>query len=387
MILDLFFLVSGCLFLFIFAYLFFLAIASLWPEKPLVAVAPKNRFALVIPAHNEAELIGDTLSSIRASDYPQDLYEIIVVADNCEDDTKKIVEGQKVNCWQRTDLENRGKGNVLKWVFPRLLEYGDHDAYVVIDADTHLEKDFLQRINDHFCNGAQVVQGYSQVRHPEFSPMESLAFLGFALNRNLRYRGRSRLGWTSNLMGTGMCFLRTVIENHGWNTTTMVEDIEYEMMLHLNGIRVLFASDAKINVELHRNVNQSQEQRTRWDMGKFEVRNYYLPRLLKEGFTRKDISYFDSAMELILPPFSLLCVLVLSGCLLFTLFGYGGVNVNFYIWLTVFLGLFSYIFLGLLTARANIKVYTSLVYAPFFIFWRLWIVLLEMLRKNKSRQW
>jgi len=128
MILDLLFFGSGSLLLCILAYLFFLAIASLWPEKQFVSVAPKTRFALVIPAHNEAELIGDTLSSIRACDYPQELYEIIVVADNCEDDTKKIVEEHNVTCWLRTDLDNRGKGNVLKWVFPRLLEYGDHDA-------------------------------------------------------------------------------------------------------------------------------------------------------------------------------------------------------------------------------------------------------------------
>ncbi len=387
MIIDIFFFVSGSVFLFIFAYLFFLAIASLWPEKQLVSALPKTKFAIVIPAHNESELIGATLHSIEACDYPQELYEIIVVADNCEDDTQEIVQGHNVTCWARTDRVNRGKGNVLKWVFPRLLGYGDHDAYVVIDADTHLEKDFLQRVNGHFCNGAQVVQGYSQVRHPEFSPMESLAFLGFALNRNLRYRGRSRLGWTSNLMGTGMCFQRTVIETHGWNTTTMVEDIEYEMMLHLHGVRVLFAADARINVELHNSVNQSQEQRTRWDMGKFEVRNTYLPKLLREGVRRKDISYFDSAMELLLPPFSLFCVLVLSGCGLFALLGFGGVNLNLYIWLTVFVGLVSYIFLGLLTARASAKVYVSLLYAPFFMFWRLWIVLLEALKKNKARQW
>ncbi len=387
MILDLIFLLSGSLFLFVFSYLFFLAIASLWPKQSLNSVVAKTKFAIIVPAHNESGLIGDTLSCLAKCTYPQELYEIIVVADNCEDKTEEIVRGHNVTCWSRTDRKNRGKGNVLKWVFPRLLEYGDHDAYVVIDADTHPEEDFLQRVNDHFCNGAQVVQGYSQVRHPEFSPMESLAFLGFALNRNLRYCGRSRLGWTSNLMGTGMCFRRGVIEEHGWNTTTMVEDIEYEMMLHLQGIRVLFASDARINVELHKNVNQSQEQRTRWDMGKFEVRNRYLPKLLKEGLKRRDISYFDSAMELLLPPFSLLCITVLTGCALFAFFGYRGITLNLTIWLSVFLALVFYILLGLLTAKASVKVYLSLLYAPFFMFWRLWIVLLEALKRNKARQW
>lgn len=386
MILDFIFLSMGGVFCFIFAYLFFLAIASLWPEPKSTSVAPKIKFAIVIPAHNESKLIGETLASIARCDYPQDLYEVIVVADNCDDNTEEIVRQHGVTCWQRRDTVNRGKGNVLKWVFPRLLEYGDHDSYVVIDADTHPDENFLRCINNHFCLGAQVIQAYSQVRHPELSPMESLAFLGFALNRNLRYRGRSRLGWTSNLMGTGMCFLREIIETYGWNTTTMVEDIEYEMMLQLYGVRVLFASDARINVELDSSVDKSQSQRTRWDMGKFEVRNMYLPRLLKEGIKKKDLSYFDCAMELLLPPFSLLCILVLCGGSLFFLFAFRGMDHTFYLWLAVLVGLVFYVLLGLITAKASVQVYRALLYAPFFMFWRLWIILCESV-KERGRQW
>ena len=387
MALDLLFIFFGIFILLIFVYLFFLAIVSLWPEKREELLPAKIKFGIIIPAHNEAELIGRTLERARAVNYPRELYEVIVVADNCDDNTEEIARQAGVTCWQRLDPVNRGKGNVLRWVFPRLLEYGNHGAYVVIDADTHMEKDFLQRINHHFCHGAKVVQGYSQVRHPEDSPMESLAFLGFALNRNLRYRGRSKLGWTSNLMGTGMCFLREVIQNHGWNTTSMVEDIEYEMMLHLCGIRVVFAYDARVNVKLHKSVDQSKGQRTRWDIGKFEVRNTYVPKLLKEGIRTRDVSYFDSAMELLLPPFSLLCVIIVASCCLFVLFGYRGINLNMYIWLAVFASLMLYVLIGLVTAKANGRVYRSLLYAPFFMFWRFWIVFLESFKRNKERQW
>jgi len=386
-IVDLLFLASGIIFLLIFGYLFFLAIASLWPENCAPLVAPRLKFAIIIPAHNESGLIGLTLEALKTVNYPPDLYEVVVIADNCDDDTAAIALKHSATCWQRHDLDNRGKGNVLRWTFPRLLEHGDHDAFVVVDADTHMEVDFLRVINDHFCRGAKVVQGYSQARHPERSPMESLSFLGFALNRNLRYRGRSRLGWTTNLMGTGMCFLREVILKHGWNTTTMVEDIEYEMFLHLHDIRVTFAHSAKINVELHKSVHQTQGQRTRWDMGKFEVRNRFLPQLLKRFITKRDISYLDSAMELLLPPFSIFCAIVVAYCCLFVFFGYHGRDLNFYLWLAVTCSLTSYVLTGLFTVKANFKVYRSLLYAPFFILWRLWIIFLEFLKKNKQRQW
>jgi cellulose synthase/poly-beta-1,6-N-acetylglucosamine synthase-like glycosyltransferase len=384
---SIFFFILGLLFLLVLGYLYFLAVFSLLPWKKYVPGPPALRFAIVIPAHNEADLIAATLEATAALDYPAALYEIIVVADNCSDATEKIARAHGATCLVRTDAAARGKGNVLRWVFPQLLRSGDHDGFVVIDADSHLDPEFLLRVNHYFLQGEQAVQGYSQVRHPECSPMESLAFLGFALNRNLRYRGRSRLGWTSNLLGTGMCFQRQVLEKYGWNTTTMVEDIEYEMMLKLHGVRVLFAPDTRLNVELHSSVSQSGGQRTRWDLGKFEVRNRYLLPLLRQGIRHKDPSCFDCAMELLLPPFSLLCVGILAGCLLFAVAGYSGVDLNFYIWLIVLFGLLLYIFIGLITARANWRVYRSLCLAPFFIIWRFWIVVRESLGPNRNRQW
>ncbi len=381
------FLAAGLLFLLILAYLYFLAGAALLPEKKYTLRPAQLKFAVIIPAHNEKQLIGPTLEALAGVEYPGSLVEVVVVADNCEDGTEEIARHQGACCLRRTDPDNRGKGEVLRWVFPRLLASGDHDAFLVIDADTHLDREFLLRLNHYLLAGHQVVQGYSQVRHPERSPMESLAFLGFALNRNLRYRGRSRLGWTSNLLGTGMCFQRRIIERFGWNTTTMVEDIEYEMMLKLHGINVFFGADARLDVELHSGVEQSRGQRTRWDMGKFQVRNRYLLPLLRQGIRLRDPSFFDSAVELLLPPFSLLCVIILAGCLLFALFGYRGADLNYYLWLIVFSGLLVYILVGLFTARAGARVYRSLCLAPFFMLWRFWIVVRETLRPDRGRQW
>lgn len=387
MIVDGLFFLLGVLFLLICCYLFFLAAASLWPERKKALLPPELKFAILIPACNEAESIGRTLDKLQEVEYPPGLFEAIVIADNCEDETARIVRERGVRCLERKDSEACGKGFALGWAFPLLLQSGHHDGFIVIDADTYLAPDFLLVINRYFCQGAKVVQGYSQARHPERSPMESLSFLGFALNRNLRYRGRSRLGWTTNLMGTGMCFTREVIERLGWNTTTMVEDIEYEMFLLLNGVRVVFAPDARLNVELHESVNRTRGQRARWDMGKFEVRNRYLPQLLKAGVQKKDFSYFDSAMELILPPFSLFFCMVMACGVLFFLLDFHGMNLNFYIWLAVVSGLVLYTFIGIITARANGQVYRSLLYAPLFLLWRAWIIIYESVRGKSQRQW
>ncbi len=387
MIVDLFFLVLGVLFLLIMGYLFFLAGAGLFIEEKRQHFEAQTRFGIIIPAHNEAELIADTLERLALIQYPADLIEIIVIADNCDDQTAQIARKHRISCLGRREPNKKGKGFALGWAFPRLLEMGDHDAYVVIDADTHLAPDFLQVVNTYFCRGEKVVQGYSQARHPERSPLESLSFLGFALNRNLRYLGRSRLGWSGNLMGTGMCFSREVIAELGWQTVTLVEDIEYQMFLILHDIRVAFAGDAHLDVELHDTLSQTRSQRTRWDMGKFEVRNQYLPHLFKAGFMKREAKFFDSAMELLLPPFSMFVFLVFTCTGLFFLLDYQGLNINFFLWLTVISSLLLYIFIGLLTARADAKVYRALFYAPFFLGWRLWILCRERLQGNRKRQW
>lgn len=376
-ILEIIFLLAGVFFLFIMIYLFFLAIVSLWPERQKMKEFPPSvKFAIVIPAHNESKVIADTLNSLKELDYPGALMDVYVVADNCEDNTAEIVKKSGVTCWERKDTTLRGKGHVLRWAFDRLLSEGEHGAFVVIDADTLVDSKFLSNINQRLCNGAKAIQGYYDVLYPERSPMGGLSYLGFVLSRKFRYTGRSRLGWTSNLLGNGMCFSREVIQQFGWCATSIVEDIEYEMILLLNNIRVVFAPEAKVYAEIPETFKGSKVQRGRWDTGKFEIRNRYILKLLKNGFTKRELSYFDAAMELLIPPFSLFVILVLTGYSLFLLLiGLQGTNLNLFLWTSVISGLMLYIFSGLLIARTSLKIYLSLVYAPFFILWRLWVII------------
>ena len=388
MVIDLFFGLAGALCLLIVVYLFILAAASVLPEKGIRPSAPRIRFCIIIPAHNEAKTIGATLKAIDAVDYPAHLYETVVIADNCQDDTCNLAQGLGVQCLERNEPGPRGKGRVLQWAFPRLLQSGTHDAFVVIDADTHMDSKFLQVMNNCLCSGEKVIQGYSQVRNPGRSTMESLSFLGFALNRNLRYRGRSRLGWSANLMGTGMCFSRKIIEDFGWPACSMVEDVEFTMFLRLRGIRVFFADKARITVELHSSIKNTRGQRLRWDLGKMEIRNRYVPLLIRRALNTGDIACIDSALELILPPFPTLFLLITGGFGLYLLINglreCQGVCLT---WAWDAAGIVLYTLVGIASARARPEVYRALIYAPFLLVWRSWILLRESLRKNRKLKW
>ena len=383
-ILDIIFLILGSFILLTILYLFFLAFAALGPEKRGRFHPPAMKFAIVIPAHNEAKVIQKTLDSFRSVDYPKNLYEVIVIADNCEDNTAEISGKAGVKCLERNNPELRGKSYVLQWAFEHLLKKGNHDVFAVIDADTIVEPNFLNAMNQRIIEGAKAVQGYYDVLHPERSPMESLYFLSFVISRNLRYNGRTRLGWTSNLLGSGMCFTREVIKRFGWCANSIVEDIEYEMILHLNGIRVVFAPEAKIYAEIPDTFKNAETQRGRWDIGKFKIRNRYLPKLVWEGIKRRDVSYFDSAMELLIPPFSHFVTLILTFFLLFILLNFKGFNLNFYIWMIIIGGLGTYIAGGLISARASLKIYLTLIYAPFFLLWRFWVIIKDTIQKKQQ---
>jgi len=388
MVIDLFFGTAGILALLAVVYLFVLAGAALLPEKNRKPSKPRIRFCIIIPAHNEARTIGKTLEAVSAVDYPQHLYETVVIADNCQDDTYAVARKMGATCLERKEPGPRGKGRVLKWALPRLLETGVHDAFVVIDADTHMHRQFLQIMNNCLVSGEKVIQGYSQVRNPGRSTLESLSFLGFALNRNLRYRGRSRLGWSANLMGTGMCFSREIIERFGWPTCSLVEDVEFTMFLRLRGIRVMFADKARITVELHSSVKNTRGQRLRWDLGKMEIRNRYVPLLLKRAFSTGDIACIDSALELILPPFPVLFLVITGGFVLYLMFtGFNDCGNVCVIWAAAATGILLYTLTGIASTRADMKVYRALLYAPFLLVWRSWIVLRESLKKNRKLNW
>jgi cellulose synthase/poly-beta-1,6-N-acetylglucosamine synthase-like glycosyltransferase len=371
---EILFWAAGVALLFCIAYLYFLAALSLIPEKKRgSSKKPETKFAIVIPANNEAKVIGKTLESIRNVNYPGRLYETVVIADNCSDETAKIVKEHGISCFERYDNKKKGKGFALQWAFERLKEgnnFDTHDAFVIVDADTIMDPDFLRAMDSRLSRGQMAIQGYYDVINPEASPMASLSYLGFVLSRNLRYKGRTRMGWSSNLLGNGMCFSKEVMGRFGWNATSIVEDVEYAVTLRLNGTKVSFAPEAKIFAEIPRTFKESRIQRSRWDIGKFQIRNKYLCQLMKEAIRTKDVSYLDTAMELLIPPFSLFLGLSFALFGLFMAIAFEGFTALSTVWFTIVSALIAYVLVGLVFARASWRIYKNLIYAPLFLLWR-----------------
>ena len=183
-----------------------------------------------------------------------------------------------------------------------------------------------------------------------------------------------------------MCFHRDIIQEYGWPATTIVEDLEYGMMLLLNDVRVIFVPEARIYAEIPESFRRSRTQRVRWDLGKFAVRNMYLPKLLKAALRKGDLAFLDAAMELIIPPFSLFISIVIGCCILFFIVSFRNFDFLFSLWLVILGFLFGYTLLGLVMAKASMKMYKNLLYAPYFLLWRVFITFSGTL-KHEKRDW
>lgn len=131
---------------------------------------PKNTFALLVAAHNEEMVIAKIIESLKDIDYPKDMYDIFVIADNCDDDTASIARKYNVNVFERKVPDKKGKGYALEWMFNKIFKMDkQYDSIAVFDADNLVSKNFLIEMNYKLCQGYKVVQGYIDSKNPNDS--------------------------------------------------------------------------------------------------------------------------------------------------------------------------------------------------------------------------
>ena len=374
-----FFLVSESIILSITLYLWFLAIISLFSFRRNTSDSEDSeelkKFLIIIPAHNESLVIEKAIRSINQVKYSKDLYDFVVIADNCQDDTiDRVLKDERAICLIREDNKNMGKGYALRWAFQEIKKWKrSYDAFVIMDADSQIDPDFLAVMNRKLSEGNKVLQGMVQVINPERSPVASLIFLGWSLNQRLRHMGTSRLGYFGFLLGNGICIRTEIIDRHGWNATSILEDVEYGVMMRLAGLKIGFIPDAKIYAQNPSSFRYAESQRIRWDQGRFLIMKKYVPELLKGSIIRRDFSLLFSALELLIPPYTLLVSFISILFFIYLLTSYRGADLNLFLWISIFSVLSCYSITGLIVSKANLKVWMSILYVPVFMIWRMLI--------------
>ncbi|HYL42426.1 MAG TPA: glycosyltransferase family 2 protein [Ktedonobacteraceae bacterium] len=350
--------------------------------------ASKVNFAILIPAHNEEVLLPGLIDSLAALVYPKDKYTVYVVADNCTDKTARLArETGWVQVFERFDDANRSKGHAIRWLMQRLEEKRlVHDAYIIMDADAIVDRNFLQAMARELAQGARVLQGDSTVTNAYESPSTVMRLIATSLFYHIRAIGRNAIGGSSTLNGNGMCFSRAILERYPWQAYSLSEDYEYYLNLVQHGECVRYVPDAIVSTYMPTSFKQMRTQDIRWEspVGDGSSLWQIARQLVGTGIRDRNFVSIEAVFELLTPPLSFLAgsffLLFIASLLLQS-------PAALLISLLLLVGLSYYVGTGIYFLRLPKKAYKVFLYMPGFILWKLWVILVLTRSKKHINQW
>lgn len=331
---------------------------------------PEKIFVL-IPAHNEVEVIENTLSSIL----PQlpNPNSIIVVADNCNDNTVQIAKNMGVTVLERFDNQQRGKGYALAYGVDYLKTI-QPDVVIIIDADCQITQGNILTLAAiaHLSNKPIQIKNilYSSAN---FSPKDAISNFAFLVKNWVRPLGLRNLNLPCLLTGTGMAFPWQILQNTPLASNNLVEDMQLGIDLAIANYPPQFCPEVEIKSLQPETSQNALQQRTRWEHGHLNTLLHQVPKLLKASWQQKRGDLLMLAGEVSIPPLALLVLLWLGITSIITLMTIFQL-INFLpiiILAIAFMLLFSSILLAWGGFARDILPLSTLLTIPFYILWKI----------------
>ena len=288
-------------------------------QREEISTPTKTKIAVLIPAHDEAEGIAATINSILPQLKPGD--RLIVVADNCTDDTARIAMMNGAEAIERHDLSYRGKGYALDFGIRFIAQDTPH-VVVIIDADCSIQDNTLDKLVEYSLRHARPVQSLYLMLTPQDAGLKTkIAEFAWVVKNWVRPLGFAKLGLPCQLMGTGMAFPWEIISRENLANGNIVEDMKLGIDLCKSGKPPLFYADTVVTSYFPNTAGAQSGQRTRWEHGHLGMILTEAPQLFRLAISRGNKNLLGMAFDLCVPPLALL-VVMLSGLLMVTGFAY-----------------------------------------------------------------
>lgn len=269
------------------------------------------RTAVLVPAHDEAGAIEAHVRALRAQMAPAD--RLLVVADNCHDDTAARARDGGAEVIERRDEQRRGKGYALDAGVRHLQATGAPEVIVFVDADCRLQPGALDRLAQRAMETGRPVQAlYLMEPPPGAGVRHRLAAFAWRFANLVRARGQARLGGPCLLTGSGMALPWPLLSRVSLATGHLVEDKKLGVELHRAGASPVFEAAAVVRSEFPLQADASRQQRSRWQQGQFDLLREFVAPLLKTAIRHGDRRSALLAMDLLVPPLSLLFMLMVA---------------------------------------------------------------------------
>ena len=243
-------------------------------------VPAEPSFLFLVPAHDESGIIEACVSSLVGLDYPAHLKHVVVIADNCTDDTAERARRAGAQALERIDPDQPGKPRAIAWALEQL-DLDAFDAVAIVDADSIAEADAARELAALAPWEGQAAQIYCGVENPDDSALTRMSNVFANARYVFLYPLKERAGVNVPLMGNGMVFGADILRTRGWDAFSICEDWEMYALLTIEGYPIVGNPKARILAQETRSLEQSGSQRKRWAAGKLTVLADALPGLLK----------------------------------------------------------------------------------------------------------
>ena len=308
-------------------FYFLLSLRGFFKSKRPASDGTMRRFAVILPAYNEGQVIRFSIGSLVNMAYPADKFDIFLVADHCTDSTVAMACSPGVTVLEHSGPDNKpGKGRALKWACDRILAMNKHDAFCYFDADSLAHPQFLSVMNAYLAAGEEAVQGRQLAKNTD-SWLAKILAAGHIISNRFFQRPKYALGLSATLHGKGMCFSRAVAEKYPWDETCLTEDIEMQMRLIRCGVRIAWAEDAVVFDEEPVTIGQYVKRTVRWTSGSLDTARRHLAGLWRRALAHRDAKAFEGGVYCA-QVYRLAVVTVTAGLMYYTKDSF-----NLFIWL------------------------------------------------------
>lgn len=284
-------------------------------------ISAHGRATIVVPAHDEEAGLGHMLAALRSE--TEGSFDILVIADNCSDQTAAVARAAGVRVAERSDPLLRGKGHAL--AFARdLLRTDPPESVVILDADCSTSRRSLHALAAVSAAQGKAAQAVNLLEPaPSAGPLVQVSSFAFLIKNLVRQRGLQRLAGKVHLTGTGMCLPWRLFEKADLATSSIVEDLKLGLELARAGKPPLLVEEARV-WSPHADQSQTLGQRSRWEGGFLSLARTAGPAMIGRGLTSLSSGTLFAGLDLLVPPLALLVVLdvlALGGAVLLAVAG------------------------------------------------------------------
>ena len=303
------------------AYVVFFAVISLFYEKDDFASSHaaslehyrKRRFLILFPAYHEDNVIINSIDRFFYQEYPTQDFQVVVISDHMTDDTNRQLRSFPITLLTPV-FDKSSKAKALQYAIN--MTAGDYDNVVVLDADNVVQPDFLKKLNI-LCNA-----GYDAIQCHRCAKNSSgdVAMLDGAseeINNTIFRKAHNRLGMSSALIGSGMCFDYELFRKNVFQLSTAGEDREMEALLLSQDVFIKYAAEIHVFDEKVSNSDNFQRQRMRWMTAQVQSLLRQLPQL-PHAIMHGNLNFIDKTIQQALIPRSMLIVLIAAVAVVMT---------------------------------------------------------------------